>query len=350
MSVSGINFCVEGVTLSTALKFQSKFFTGVVSSVGWFLPTGQIVTVDIDGWCGSTYGRTQSISTVGSISPTKKYDRYWWSVRSIVPKNRSISTIQVNSYKIGRPSISTVEVDKQSKKCWHWVCVHILHNTNRSKWLIRTRLLFTVTNIKFLSLNNTHTDRDHDGTETRVNKVGFDCGKSFSYLLSECSITPTPTPTLASQQCKKNSTVQRLVPVITLVATASKWFCRLHVTCSCCSWPRLELPYINTKLGTNGSNQYRSWKTTIGLLSQKWWRMIPDNHPPRSPTGGEEWSQHICKYRHQSTNFPTGRSVTVDIDGQFDSIYVRTRSISIVGSIPPTENYGPSLIVDKWSR
>jgi len=73
----------------------------------------------------------------------------------------------------------------------------------------------------------------------------------FSYVLSKYSIGPTPTPALVSQQCKKNSTVQRLVPVTTLVATVSKWFRRLYVTCSCCSWPCLELPYIkpsgNTK-------------------------------------------------------------------------------------------------------
>jgi len=54
-------------------------------------------------------------------------------------------------------------------------------------------------------------------------------------------------------------------------------------------------------------------------------------------------------YANIDTNpsISTGRSVTVDIDGQFDSTYGKTRSMSMVGSIPPTENYGRSLIVDK---
>jgi len=76
-----------------------------------------------------------------------------------------------------------------------------------------------------------HTDRAHDVTETRVCKVGIDCGKTLSYLLSEYSISPTPPGALASQQCKKNRTVQRLVPLFTLVATASNDFVdyRSHV-------------------------------------------------------------------------------------------------------------------------
>ena len=96
------------------------------------------------------------------------------------------------------------------------------------------------------SLHNTHSDRDHDGTETRVCKVGVDCEKTLSYLLSEYSITPIPPPALASQQCKKNSTrtVQQLVPVITLVATASNDFvdCRSHVAAAA----GLALSCLNT--------------------------------------------------------------------------------------------------------
>jgi len=62
------------------------------------------------------------------------------------------------------------------------------------------------------SLHNTHTNRDHNGTGTRVCKVVVDCGKTLSYLLSEYLITPIPPLALASQQCKKNSarTVQQL--------------------------------------------------------------------------------------------------------------------------------------------
>ena len=92
--------------------------TGVVGSVGWLSPTGRLVTVDIDGRFGSTYGITWSISTVGSVTPSENYGRYRRSVRSIVSRNWSISTISVGSYKkkIGRRSISTVEVDIHSKQ------------------------------------------------------------------------------------------------------------------------------------------------------------------------------------------------------------------------------------------
>jgi len=52
-------------------------------------------TVDIDGRFGYTYGELRSISTVGSVTLTENYGRYRRSVRFIVPRNRSISTISV---------------------------------------------------------------------------------------------------------------------------------------------------------------------------------------------------------------------------------------------------------------
>jgi len=52
-------------------------------------------TVDIDGRFGHTYGELRSISTVGSVTLTKNYGQYRRSVRFIVPRNRSISTISV---------------------------------------------------------------------------------------------------------------------------------------------------------------------------------------------------------------------------------------------------------------
>ena len=36
-------------------------------------PTIWLVTVDIDGWFGSTYGRTRSISTIGLVMPAENY-------------------------------------------------------------------------------------------------------------------------------------------------------------------------------------------------------------------------------------------------------------------------------------
>jgi len=98
-----------------------------------------------------------------------------------------------------------------------------------------------VTNFKRFSRNNTHIDRDNDGTETIVCKVGVDGEKNLSWLLSGYSIIPKPPPALASQRCKQNSTVQQLVPVITLVATASNDFVdyRSHVAAAAG-----QLPYI----------------------------------------------------------------------------------------------------------
>jgi len=63
--------------------------------------------------------------------------------------------------------------------------------------------------------------------------------------------------------------------------------------------------------------------------------MVADNRPPRNhgPASGEEWSQNVCKYRHQSTDLSTCRSVTVNINGRFDSTYGRTQSILMISSI-----------------
>ena len=189
---------------------------------------------------------------VGSIPPMENYDRYRRLVWCIVTENQSISTIQVDSYEKKR---STVDIDRRSRHTLkksvdvEFAFTYFIIPTDQNDWFGRS-LLFTVTNYKRFSLNNTHTERDHDGTETRVCKVGVDCEWTFSYVLSECPMTPTPTPALANQRCKKNSTVQRLVPVITLIATASKWFCRLYVTCSCC----LELPYITPSEKTKNNH------------------------------------------------------------------------------------------------
>jgi len=60
-------------------------------------------TVDIDGRYGYTYGELRSISTVGSVHSTQK----------------SVDMDHIGRFiqkKIGRRSISTVEVDKHSKK------------------------------------------------------------------------------------------------------------------------------------------------------------------------------------------------------------------------------------------
>ena len=98
---------------------------------------------------------------------------------------------------------------------------------------------------------------------------------------------------------------------------------------------------INTNGNWNGDEDLRNlYQQIAGSL----------NLEVNGPTNGEEWSQHTCNYRHQSTNQPTGRLVTVNIDGRFGSTYGRTRSILTIGSLTPTDNYGLSSIVDNRSR
>jgi len=98
---------------------------------------------------------------------------------------------------------------------------------------------------------------------------------------------------------------------------------------------------INTNGNWNGDEDLRNlYQQIAGSL----------NLEVNGPTNGEEWSQHTCNYRHQSTNQPTGRLVTVNIDGRFGSTYGRTRSILTIGSLTPTDNYGLSSIVDNRLR
>ena len=55
-------------------------------------------TGDPDGRCRFTYGRLRSISTLTVDPPTGKYGRYRWSIRSIVEKDQSIWTVNVDSH------------------------------------------------------------------------------------------------------------------------------------------------------------------------------------------------------------------------------------------------------------
>jgi len=78
-------------------------------------------------------------------------------------------TISVGSYKkkIGRRSISIVEVDKPSKKLKKSVDIEFAHpyftmSTDENNCLSHS-VLITLNNFKYISLNNTHTHRDHDG-------------------------------------------------------------------------------------------------------------------------------------------------------------------------------------------
>jgi len=130
-------------------------------------------------------------------------------------------------------------------------------------------VLITLNNFKRISLNNTHTHRDHDGHGQAA---------------------------LASQQCKNNNTVQWLVPVITLVATASNDFvrgCRSNaaaagLTFRCRGQPK-PLPLAGLKWFLDDCFQQKKQNRTIDLWSQHWWRMVPDNHPPRSQWSHKWW-------------------------------------------------------------
>ena len=78
---------------------------------------------------------------------------------------------------------------------------------------------------------------------------------------------------------------------------------------------------------------------TYGPKIHEEWSQTIIHQEVNCPTSGEEWSQHIYKYRHQSTDLSTGQSRsiltvgsippenTVDIDGQFNATYRELRSI-----------------------
>ena len=104
-----------------------------------------------------TYGELRSISTVGSVHSTQKSVDIDHIGRFIQKKNRA--TVDID-----RRSGQTLK--KTQKKCWYRVCVPILHNVNRWKQL-------SVNNFKRISLNNTHTHRDHDGHGQECVKIVF---------------------------------------------------------------------------------------------------------------------------------------------------------------------------------
>jgi len=85
-----------------------------------------------------------------------------------------------------------------------------------------------------------------------------------------------------------------------------------------------------------------------GLVRPDWWGMVPTgeawlvrNGPNTFPNintypliwshwwglTGEEWSQHLSKYQHLSTNLSTGGSVTLHVDGRYRFTYRELRLI-----------------------
>ena len=139
-------------------------------------------TVDIDGRFGYTYGELR----VGSVHSTQK----------LVDIDHIGRFIQK---KIGRRSISTVQVDIHSKQPQksadiEFVYPYFTMSTDEKNCLSHL-LLITLNQFKRISLNNMYTHRDHDG-------LGQECVKMVFILI-------------------------KLVPVITLVATTSKDFVRV---------------------------------------------------------------------------------------------------------------------------
>ena len=77
----------------------------------------------------------------------------------------------------------------------------------------------------------------------------------------------------------------------------------------------------------------------------KWWKMVLTHiHKSHGPMGGEKWSQQLSKCRYLSTDLSTW-SIN---HGQQGFIYWRIRLIFTVDADSPTENYGQSLMVDKF--
>jgi len=140
--------------------------------------------------------------------------------------------------------------------------------------------------------------------------------------------------------------------MITLVATTSSPFVAaavLKAGLNPCRLLTLGLVNLNNFWIYSAKKQKMNLPT-YGPSSDEEWSQIIIHQEVNGPTSGEEWPQHTCNYRHKSTDQPTGRLVTVDIDGRLDSTHGRTQSISTIGSVTPTENYGRSWIVDYRSR
>jgi len=90
----------------------------------------------------------------------------------------------------------------------------------------------------------------------------------------------------------------------------------------CCSWPRLALLALNNTQRNNTKGPL-----TYGPKSEEEWSQTIIHQKVNGLTSGEEWSKHICKYRQKFTDLSTGRSVTVHIDGRFDSTWENTVDI-----------------------
>jgi len=152
--------------------------------------------VDIDGLFGSTYGTTRLILTVNLVTPTENYGRYWRSVWFIVPRNWSILTMSVGSYK------------KQS----------VNGRYRPSKWT------YTQKNSKKLKKSVDFWDESQRGTPNDV--CIFPGHGVWHRDVGLLGATRESTGLCCKNKCKDNNTVQWLVPVITLITTASNDFVR----------------------------------------------------------------------------------------------------------------------------
>ena len=111
-------------------------------------------TVDIDGRFGYTYGELRSISTVGSVHSTQKLVDIDHIGRFTQKKNRSTVDIDRRSGHTLKKTQKSVDIE--------FAYPYFAMSTDENNCLSHS-LLITLSNFKRISLNNTHTHRDHDG-------------------------------------------------------------------------------------------------------------------------------------------------------------------------------------------
>jgi len=129
-------------------------------------------TGDPDGRCRFTYGRLRSISTLTVDPPTGKYGRYRWSIRSIVEKDQSIWTVNVDSHQKqmidgrNRPSKRTQTQKIKSRLTLTWPPT--FHNTqirmiDSDSHFCSPGPTSSALHKQHTRKKETHKDRDHDG-------------------------------------------------------------------------------------------------------------------------------------------------------------------------------------------
>ena len=82
------------------------------------------------------------------------------------------------------------------------------------------------------------------------------------------------------------------------------------------------------------SGEVKKGLLTYGHKGSEKWSRTTIHQEVNGPIGGEQWSQHLSKYRHLSTDLSTSRNVTVHIQFQCQLNYGRIWSKLTVNANP----------------